>query len=413
VTLAVVGLLAGLALGRPDLTAFGAAFATVAFAAVLLAESPGVDIRVEVDSTRVLEEDLVNVRVVVEALSAIERLDVALVLPLGLSLTEGDSPVGLRLGAGESRSVELVVRADQWGLQRIGTVVVRARDRTGLIVWEGAAADTHPLRVLPGPAALAHLVRPRRTRVHAGNQVARVRGPGTEFAEIRPYQAGDSVRSVNWRLTARRGEPWINDHHPERSTDVVIFLDTFGTDSLADGVRAAAAISIAHLDQRDRVGLIGFGGSLRWLEPGGGRTQEYRIIDALITTQVFVSEAWRSLAVVPRRCLPPNALVLAVSPMQDQRAIAALSDLRARGIDLAVVQVVATGDGSATSSAMSADPRSLGPLAARVLDLELDAVRSRFARLGVPVASWSPEGPLAGTVEEVIAFRRRLRTGAV
>ncbi len=240
--------------------------------------------------------------------------------------------------------------------------------------------------------------------------MTRLRGTGTDFAEVRPYQPGDSVRSVNWRLTARRGEPWINDRHPERSTDVVVFVDTFGLDSSTDGIRAAAAIAVAYLDQRDRVGLIEFGGSLRWLEPGGGRRQEYRIIDALITTQVYVSEAWRSLALVPRRCLPPNALVLAVSSMEDQRTISALGDLRARGVDLAVVQVAPSRDDRRKAVATALEARSLGALAERMLALEQEAMRSRFARLGVPVARWSPDEPLAGTVEEVVAFRRRLRT---
>jgi uncharacterized protein (DUF58 family) len=266
------------------------------------------------------------------------------------------------------------------------------------------------VRVLPGPATLSRLVRPRRTRGHAGNQVARARGTGTDFAEIRPYQSGDSVRSVNWRLTARRGEPWINDHHPERSTDVVVFLDTFAAEFMADGVRAAASLVVEHLSQRDRVGLVEFGGSLRWLEPGGGRRQEYRLIDALLTTQVFASEASRSLALVPRRCLPPSALVLAVSPLEDQRTITTLSDLRARGVDLAVLQVVPARGDEPASAADSGGPPSLAALAERMLALEQEAVRARFARLGVPVARWPGGEPLAGAVEEVVAFRRRLRT---
>lgn len=411
-TLAVSGLLAGLVLGRPDLTSFGAAFGAVALVAVLWAEGPVVEMRVELDSPRVLEGDLVGVGIELRAISAVDRLDVALVLPRGLSLAQGGSPVGVRLRGGELRSVNLSLRADQWGLHRVGSIVLRARDRTGLVVWEGAAADAHPLRVLPGPTTLTHLVRPRRTRVHTGNQVARVRGAGTEFAEIRPYQAGDPVRTVNWRLTARRGEPWVNDHHPERSTDVVVFLDTFDAEALADGVRAAAGLAVAHLDQRDRVGLIGFGGSLRWFEPGAGRHQEYRLIDALITTQSFASEAWRSLAVVPRRCLPPNALVLAVSPLQDQRTVTALGDLRARGIDLAVLQVVPGRAAVDGTSGNSIRPGPFAALAERMIALEQNAMRSRFARLGVPVARWYRDAPLAETVEEVIAFRRRLRTGS-
>ncbi len=414
--LAVIGLLSGLVVGRPDVTAFGAAFGAVALVAVLLAEPPIVEIRVEVDSDRVLEGDSVVVRLLVRGVTQVDRLDIALVLPGGLAVDEGDSPIAIRLDPGEQRIIAFVLRAERWGLHSVGRVVLRARDRTGLVAWEARARDLHPIRVLPSNEALRHLVRPNRTRVHTGNQVARARGAGTEFAEIRPYQPGDSVRSVNWRLTARRGEPWVNDHHPERSTDVVVFLDTFGASSLRDGVRAAAAIAVAHLDERDRVGLIGFGGSLRWLEPGGGRRQEYRLVDTLITSQVFASEAWRSLAVVPRRCLPPNALVMAVSPLEDQRAVTALIDLRARGIDLAILQVVPTiskpSETKTWRTSKRSRPSPLTALARRVLVLEQDAARTRFALLGVPVARWPAGQPLAGPIEEVIAFRRRLRAAS-
>ena len=101
-------------------------------------------------ATRVLEGDLVAVRVVVQAL---ER-DRSTRRRAGVAARACRSPKAIRPSAcdsvaGESRSVELVLRADQWGLQRVGTVVIRARDRTGLIVWEGARQRPPPA---PGPA---------------------------------------------------------------------------------------------------------------------------------------------------------------------------------------------------------------------------------------------------------------------
>ena len=59
----------------------------------------------------------------------------------------------------------------------------------------------------------------------------------------------------------------------------------------------------------------------------------------MIDSRVVLSYAWRNLDVVPRRTLPPHALVLAVSPLLDERATDALLDLRARGFDLAVIEV--------------------------------------------------------------------------
>ena len=115
-------------------------------------------------------------------------------------------------------------------------------------------------------------------------------------------------------------------------------------------MRAAATLAGRYLERRDRVGLVTFGGILRWLEPGGGLVQRYRLIDALLETGVEFSYAWKDVNIIPARTLPPKALVIAVTPLLDERSIAALLDLRARGHDLAIVEVspediVAPGEG--------------------------------------------------------------------
>ena len=82
----------------------------------------------------------------------------------------------------------------------------------------------------------------------------------------------------------------MNESHPERNTDVILFVDSFaearlgGEGTLDLAVRATAALADAYGRRRDRVGLIGFGGILRWLVPGTGLVQLYRIVDALLDT---------------------------------------------------------------------------------------------------------------------------------
>ena len=106
----------------------------------------------------------------------------------------------------------------------------------------------------------------------------------------------------------------MNESHPERNTDVILFVDSFaearGQDAstLDLAVRATAALADAYIGRRDRVGLISFGGILRWLEPGMGMVQLYRIVDALLDTQIILSYYWTGIDVIPRRTLPPSAL---------------------------------------------------------------------------------------------------------
>ena len=129
---------------------------------------------------------------------------------------------------------------------------------------------------------------PLETQVFAGNQVSRARAEGIEFADLREWQPGDAVRRVNWRATALRGELWVNEQHPERNTDVVLFLDTFaevraqGRSTNDRAVRAAATLAHGYLQRKDRVGLVGFGGVLSWLVPESGTRQLYAIVDTLL-----------------------------------------------------------------------------------------------------------------------------------
>ena len=247
------------------------------------------------------------------------------------------------------------------------------------------------------------------TQLATGDLVARSRSDGLEFADTRAFVPGDRLRSVNWRASARRGELIVNERHPDRNADVVLFLDSFAEargggeedGTLERAVRAAATLAGRHLARRDRVGLVTFGGILRWLEPGGGLVQRYRLIDALLETGVEFSYAWKDVNIIPARTLPPRALVIAVTPLLDERSIAALLDLRARGHDLAIVEVspehiIVPGDG-------------LDLLAYRLWLLQRAALRARFERSGVAVARWSEELPLDAGLEGVRAFRRRAR----
>ena len=87
------------------------------------------------------------------------------------------------------------------------------------------------------------------------------------------------------------------------------------------------------------MGLVGFGGVLRWLQPGMGSTQRYRLVETMIETGVEPTYTWRDVNVIPARVLPPASLVLALSPLVDPRFVAALEDLRGRRFDVAVVEV--------------------------------------------------------------------------
>jgi uncharacterized protein (DUF58 family) len=361
------------------------------------------------DRERVLEGDEVTATVDVRSRGRLEHLEVALVLPGGLELVDGRNPVLLRLAPGAPRSLELRLRCERWGGYVLGDVALRARDPLGLFTYEQRLLRRSPLRVYPRPEELRELLPPLETQVFTGNQVSRAKGDGIEFADLRPFVPGDRVRRINWRASARRGALWVNESHPERNTDVIVFLDTFteargevGTGTLDMAVRAAATLAGRYLQRKDRVGLVSFGGVLAWLLPATGPVQLYRVVESLIDTEITLSYAWKDVDVIPRRTLPPKALIVAVSPLLDERAVATLLDLRARGFDLAVIEV-------SPVPFTEPGPTELDRLAHRIWLMKRRALRARYERVGVPVVEWRHGTPLAAPVEEVAAFRRHAR----
>jgi uncharacterized protein (DUF58 family) len=398
--------LAGLFLGKPEVAALGAPFVAFLVVALALARPPTVDVALTLADDRAVEGETVGAELAVSG-SELHEVEVELALPYGLELAEGSPRLVLHVPR-QGCVVPLSLVPWRWGAFRLDRIAVRVRDRAGLVAYDALVEGGVTLRAYPEPERLRSLVPPLDTQPFAGNRVARARGEGIEFADLREFVAGDRVRRINWRVSARRRELYVNEQHPERNSDVVLFLDSFAEvrrerESTLDlAVRAAASLAHEYLERRDRVGVVGFGGVVQWLLPSTGRAQDYRIADALITSEVTFSYALKDVDVLPPRSLPPQALVIALSPLLDERSMLALSDLRARGFDLAVVDV--------SPLPFVTLPRgSPDALALRLWPLWREALRFGYERLGVPVVEWKEGEPLAAAIEEVIAFRRSAR----
>jgi uncharacterized protein (DUF58 family) len=405
--LAGAGLLGALVLGRPELAAFAAPFAVLLVVGLSLAETPRLSAFLELGTERQVEGEPVTAELELRSESPVARLEVLFNLPEGL-VAETPNPQLLRLHAFEGRELQHVIRCERWGAHLVGELVLRAQDRFGLLVFEQTHDLRKPLKVYPRGETLQKLLRPLETQAFAGNQLPRTHGEGIEFADLRPFVPGDRVRRVNWRATARLGEPWVNETHPERNADVVIFLDTFaearrhGESTLDFAVQAAATLAAHYIREKDRVGLVAFGGVINWLTASSGIGQLYRVLDSLLDAEIFLSYAWKDLDFLPMRTLPPRSLVLALSPLLDERSVRALLDLRARGFDLAVIEV------SPVPFSPPGD-QALDELAHRLWLLRRNALRSRYLRQGVPVVEWREGAPLQAALEGVRTFRRHAR----
>jgi uncharacterized protein (DUF58 family) len=121
----------------------------------------------------------------------------------------------------------------------------------------------------------------------AGDYHAVFKGLGMEFAEVRPYQPGDDVRSIDWNVTARMGHPFIKKYVEERDLTVFLAVDVSG--SLSFGSRAllkrelaaeiSALLAFAALRNQDRVGAALLSDRLElYLEPQRRRTHVLRLV---------------------------------------------------------------------------------------------------------------------------------------
>ena len=154
-----------------------------------------------------------------------------------------------------------------------------ARTRTGLdkaaprdgVADPRISVDLAHLRSFAGRArALSFLPRQPARSVLNGRHASRFRGRGLNFEELRGYNPGDDVRSIDWKVTARTGEPHIRVFSEERDRPALLVVDQrmsmfFGSRLNMKSVTATETAALAAfriLDQGDRVGGIVFGDEL-------------------------------------------------------------------------------------------------------------------------------------------------------
>ncbi len=406
------GLVAALALRRPELAIAVAPLALLLVLATTGARDPQVEVGFSLDTSRSVEGADVVAELTLRAATGVDQLQLLLELPQGLEASDGADARAVRLIAGEEQTLTIPLRCMRWGVYEIGEIEVRAHDRLRIVTWEERVEHRVELKVYPTPESLSRIISPVETQAFAGSEVSRVKGDGIEYADIRDYVPGDRLRAINWRASARRGTLVVNERHPERNTDVVLFVDSFvdlrgpQRSTLDDAVRATASLAALYLERRDRVGLVSFGGILRWLQPGLGPMQRYRLIETLLETGIAPDYTWRDVNRIPPRILPPKALVLGITPLVDPRFTTALENLRARGFDVATIEIDPVGFVEPGRS-------DVEKLAHRLWLLEREVLRARLERLGIGIARWGDEVSLEAALEGVRTYRRYARVARV
>ena len=118
------------------------------------------------------------------------------------------------------------------------------------------------------------------------------KGRGMEFSDVREYQPGDAVRTIDWNVTARRGRLFIKEHVEERELSVLLIVDCsaskgFGTGPKPNIVIAseiAGVLALAATDNNDRVGLLIVTDRVElYIPPDSGRSHAMRLVLDLLS----------------------------------------------------------------------------------------------------------------------------------
>ena len=298
--------------------------------------------------------------------------------------------------------------ASQWGVHDVGHVSIEVTEPYGLFRWDTTVGEPLLVRVHPTPRELQQLLTPRLVRSVGGAHRSNVVGRGVEYADIRPYSAGDSLREINWQASARSRELWVTQRHPDQATDVILLLDSFAEGGhdvrtvVGLAIEGAVALAESHLSVADRVGLVEVGGIIRWVTPSTGKLHLQRLVDAVLATRLYEHVADRDLHFPMLRALPPRSFVVALTPLLDDRFIDALFLLAGHGHDVAVVECEA--------SISMEDKEKMSEsllLAQRLWEADRQILRDRLAEHGVTVARWRRGDHLDLTLVELIRRRRR------
>ncbi len=127
--------------------------------------------------------------------------------------------------------------------------------------------------------------------VFSGEYHSIFKGRGMEFSEVREYQIGDDIRTIDWNVTARYGHPYVKVYEEERELTVMLLVDAsssgeFGTFERMKGeiaVEICALLAFSAIKNNDKVGLIIFTDKIeKFVPPRKGKSHALRVLRELL-----------------------------------------------------------------------------------------------------------------------------------
>jgi len=154
-------------------------------------------------------------------------------------------------------------------------------------------------------------------QIFAGEYHSAFKGRGMAFSEVREYQFGDDIRSIDWNVTARFNHPYVKIFEEERELTVMLLIDISGSKEFGTAhqlkrdqiTEIAAILSFSAIQNNDKIGVLFFTDKVeKFISPKKGRSHILRIIRELLYFKpenkgTNISEALRYLTnAIKKRC---------------------------------------------------------------------------------------------------------------
>lgn len=172
-------------------------------------------------------------------------------------------------------------------------------------------------------------------QVFAGSYQSAFKGRGMAFTEVREYQFGDDIRSIDWNVTARFNHPYVKIFEEERELTVMLLIDVSGSNNFGTHYQRkeemiteiSAVLAFSAIKNNDKVGVIFFSDHIeKFISPKKGSSHILRIIRELINFKPVnrgtdISVALKYL----RNIIKKKSVTFLISDMQDKDFEDALS----------------------------------------------------------------------------------------
>ncbi len=345
-----------------------------------------------------------------------ESINVRISDPLqpGMKIIEGNFSQLATMRQGEELELRYTFRGER-GSYAWKTLQVFTCDPLAIVETEWFLPAHAEIQIQPEMVKFRPIpMRLHRTLHSPGSIPARLGGSGTDFWGVREYHPGDSLRWLDWRLTARYPRKFFTkEFEQEEIADIGLILDArsktdlrIGEDSLFEhSTGAAASLAEMFIHQGHRVSLLIFGEKMLNVFPGYGKVQLQRILRCLSKASIGSGSSLESFDYLPIRMFSSHSLIVLISPLSasDWPFFPRLRACGYQGL------VISPDPVNFAVRSLPEDPASR--LAIRAARVERSLELRNIAQLSIPVIDWPVNQPLYPLVRNAFIAVRRQRQG--